>query len=189
MRMFVARFAAAIYILALYLCLPVIPLLASLVFAKKSFSAEYLRTLRKMLTHIAALRKGPAVHFFHDVLGRVHKVPEDIQGECVQCGNCCMNHQCVFLEQVDTNRFACGIYHSPFRKLSNCGSFPLNRHDIERYACPSYFVRSPKFQIIQWSAGLAPVSKLTDMKEALEFRSRSLSLAKDTLSRGEKFGH
>lgn len=189
MRMIVARFAAAVYILSLYLCLPVIPLLASLIFAKRRFSAEYLQTLRKMLTHIGALRQGPAVHFFHDVLGRVNKVPDDIQGECVQCGNCCMNHQCVFLEQVDAKKFQCGIYHSPFRRLSNCGSFPLNRHDIERYACPSYFVRPQQTQTIQWMPGITPVSPLTDMKEAMDFRFRSLSLAKDNLGCRDKLGH
>jgi uncharacterized cysteine cluster protein YcgN (CxxCxxCC family) len=189
MRMNVARLAAALYILALYLFLPAIPLLASLMFAKWRFSAEYWRTLRKMLTHIGALRQGPAVHFFHDVLGRVNKVPDDIQGECVQCGNCCMNHQCFFLEKVDVNKFQCGIYQSPFRKLSNCGSFPLNRHDIERYACPSYFVHSGQIRTIHWMPRIEPVSQVTDLTDALDFRSRSLLLSKDSLGRRDKFGH
>jgi hypothetical protein len=147
MRLILARAAAAIYILMLYVCLPFMPMLATLVFTKWKFSAEYGQTLRKMRTHIQALRRGPAVHYFHDVLGRVSQVPETIQGECVQCGNCCMNHQCMFLEPAGNQKYQCGIYHSPFRRLSNCGSFPLNRHDIERYACPSYFV--PMLGVLQ----------------------------------------
>lgn len=148
--MFLARFAATAYISALYALLPLLPVLATLVFGKKTFFLNYRLTIRKALRHIAALRKGPVVHFFHDVLGRVHQVPENVQGECVQCGNCCMHQQCVFLESTEGNKFQCGIYHSPFRKLSNCGSFPLNKYDIERYACPSYFVPAAAVQAVQW---------------------------------------
>ena len=57
---------------------------------------------------------------------------------CVQCGNCCVDRRCVFHEAIDNDKFQCGIFHSPFRKLSNCGSFPLNQWDIDRYACPNY---------------------------------------------------
>jgi hypothetical protein len=67
-------------------------------------------------------------------------VPENIEGECIQCGNCCMNHQCMFLESAGPSRFQCGIYHSPLRRASNCGSFPLHGYDIARYQCPSYVV-------------------------------------------------
>ena len=38
------------------------------------------------------------------------------------------------------DKYQCGIYHSPLRQFSNCGSFPLSAHDIERYACPGYAV-------------------------------------------------
>ncbi|MBC7916172.1 MAG: hypothetical protein H7Y28_00030 [Rhodoferax sp.] len=150
MRMFLARASAATFVIAMYALLPLLPVLASLVFVKWKYCTEYRKTLAKMLTHLAALRKGPTVHFFHDVLGRVSAVPETIHGECIQCGNCCMNHQCMFLEQVDAKRFQCGIYHSPLRRLSNCSSFPLNRYDIERYACPSYFVTAQTHQPVQW---------------------------------------
>ena len=70
-------------------------------------------------------------------MGRQDKVPAEIAGSCVQCGNCCMNKRCVFLEPIDNDRYQCGIYHSPLRRWSNCGSFPLHAHDIARYACPS----------------------------------------------------
>jgi hypothetical protein len=139
-RRFLARLAGAAYIGAMYLFLPVMPLLASLVFWRKKYLLNYVHSLKKTRIHIAAMRRGPAVHYFQDVLGQVSQVPDAIEGECIQCGNCCMNHQCLFLEQVDEQKYLCGIYHSPLRALSNCGSFPLNRDDIERYACPSYFV-------------------------------------------------
>jgi hypothetical protein len=158
--MFLARFAAAAYVGTLYILLPILPMLATLVFGKRAFVVEYRSTLRKALVHIAALRQGPALHFFHDILGRINKVPEEIQGQCVQCGNCCMDRQCVFLEKIDDKKFQCGIYHSPLRKLSNCGSFPINKHDIERYACPSYFVPAHQVQAIRWIP-IAVAGKIT----------------------------
>ena len=151
MRLLLAKAAASVYILAMMCFLPLMPLMASLVFVDRKFARNYLETLQKALRHIRAMRRGPALHYFHDVLGRVSQVPETIQGECVQCGNCCMNHQCMFLEQVGVKQFQCGIYNSPFRRLSNCGSFPLNRYDIERYDCPSYFVAGAvETKQIQW---------------------------------------
>ena len=114
------------------------PLLASLLFARSKYVREYRNTLNRLRVHIAALGEGPAQHYFHDVMGRGSNVPQEIHGECVQCGNCCMDRRCVFLEAADAGKYQCGIYHSPFRKLSNCGSFPLNQWDIDRYACPSY---------------------------------------------------
>ena len=123
-----------------YLSVPVAPAVASLVFWRRRYLLRYRTTMRKTLTHIQALRQGPALHYFRDVAGQVKQVPEHIEGECVQCGNCCMNHQCMFLEPAGAEKFQCGIYHSPLRRWSNCGSFPLHGHDIARYQCPSYYV-------------------------------------------------
>jgi len=138
LRKIVAPAVAKLYLLSLYLFLPLMPLLASVLFLRSKYVREYRDTLRKVRIHIAALKEGPAQHYFHDVMGRASEVPQEIHGECVQCGNCCMDRRCVFLEAVDDNKYQCGIYHSPFRKLSNCGSFPLNQWDIDRYQCPSY---------------------------------------------------
>jgi hypothetical protein len=138
LRKIVAPAFAAIYLSSLYLLLPLMPLMASLLFWRGTYLLQYRRTLGKMLIHIAAMKEGPAQHYFHDVMGRSSSVPQEIHGECVQCGNCCMERRCVFLEAVGDDKYQCGIYHSPFRRLSNCGSFPLNQHDIDRYACPSY---------------------------------------------------
>ncbi len=128
------------YIGTLRLMLPVAPIFASLVFGRRKFILDYVGFIRKMRIHITALREGPARHYFEDVLGRAKAVPAEITGSCVQCGNCCMDKRCMFLEPLEDGRYQCGIYHSVFRRLSNCGSFPLNAYDIKRYACPSYHV-------------------------------------------------
>ena len=131
---------ATLYIGMLRWMVPVAPLCASIVFWRRKYILDYAGFIRKMYVHIEALREGPAQHYFEDVLGRAKAVPADISGSCVQCGNCCMDKRCMFLEPISEGRYLCGIYHSAFRRLSNCGPFPLNAYDIERYACPSYHV-------------------------------------------------
>jgi hypothetical protein len=140
LRRFIAVWVSRVYIAGLFLFLPAMPLMMSLVFWRRDFASSYLQTLKRCLIHVKALREGPALHYFTEVAGRVPKVPAKIQGHCVQCGNCCMEHRCVFLVPMGENKFGCGIYDSHWRKFSNCGSFPLSQYDIDRYACPSYFV-------------------------------------------------
>ncbi len=136
----VAPWLATAYLGGLSAVLPLTPLFASLLFGRWKYVRDYAGFIKKMRIHISALREGPALHYFEDVMGRASEVPADITGSCVQCGNCCMDKRCVFLEPISDGRYQCGIYHSPFRRWSNCGSFPLNAHDIARYACPSYQV-------------------------------------------------
>jgi hypothetical protein len=127
-------------VLSLLLLFPLLPLVAALVFWQKHFLRNYFQTLKKIWRHMQAMREGPAIHYFADVMGRASQVPEAMGGSCVQCGNCCMNKRCMFLQPIEDGKFQCGIYSSPLRRFSNCGSFPLNAYDIERYECPSYFV-------------------------------------------------
>jgi hypothetical protein len=141
LRIQFAHAVSWLYLASLYLFLPVIPLFAGIVFWRLKFITNYRETLRKCLGHVNAMREGPAFHYFSDVVGHVKRPPDDIYGSCVQCGNCCMDHRCAFLESIDGDRFRCGIYNSYWRRFSNCSSFPLHQQDIDRYACPSYFVR------------------------------------------------
>lgn len=139
MKELLARCAGRCLIAVLYCLLPILPLLAAMAFMRWRFVRHYPNTLRKLRLHLEAMRDGPVQHFFHDVLGRAPTVPANIRGSCVQCGNCCMERRCAFLEQVGKDRYQCGIYSSFWRRFSNCGSYPLNQHDIDRYACPSYY--------------------------------------------------
>lgn len=139
MKKVLARCAAHGLIVSLYCLLPLLPLLAAVVFMRWRFVRHYPDMLGRMRRHLAAMRRGPVQHFFGDVIGRARTVPAEIHGSCVQCGNCCMERQCAFLEQVAEEKYQCGIYTSVWRRFSNCGSYPLNQRDIDRYACPSYY--------------------------------------------------
>ena len=116
------------------------PLIVALLLMDQRFVANYGDQIKKFKIHFRALSKGPVTHYFSDVFLRFKQVPVTVYGECVQCGNCCLNRQCAFLEPIDGDKFQCGIYKSYLRRFSNCGSFPLHAQDIERYQCPSYFV-------------------------------------------------
>jgi hypothetical protein len=134
------RAVSKAYLYCLYCFLPVMPLLAGIVFGKRRFVTQYRQTFLRCVVHVRALAEGPALHYFTEVAGKIAQVPGQMQGSCVQCGNCCMEHRCVFLEPMGERKFGCGIYNSYWRRFSNCGSFPMSQHDIDRYACPSYYV-------------------------------------------------
>lgn len=140
MNRLIASVLTYFLIFSLLLLGPFLPLLAALAFWRIHFLADYRQTLKRIAVHLKAMSEGPAIHYFADVMGRVSQVPQAMGSSCVQCGNCCMNQRCMFLQPIQDGRFQCGIYDSPLRRFSNCGSFPLNAYDIERYACPSYFV-------------------------------------------------
>jgi hypothetical protein len=135
-----ARALAWAFIGSMYLALPLLPLFASLVFWRVKFVRHYWRTIKKSVIHLQALSEGPVLHYLQDVAGKQTSVPATVSGSCTQCGNCCLDKRCVFLEQTADEKYICGIYHSPLRRFSNCGSFPLSAHDIERYDCPGYAV-------------------------------------------------
>ena len=124
------------------LLVPLMPLLMALLLMDRRFLTDYRAQRAKFKIHFQALSRGPVAHYFNDVFLRYKQVPVTVYGECVQCGNCCLNRQCAFLEPIADGKFQCGIYGSYLRRFSNCGSFPLHAQDIERYQCPSYFVES-----------------------------------------------
>src|SRR6185369_12786159 len=78
----------------MYLSLPLLPLLISVLFWRNRYLLQYRQTIRKLLVHIKALTEGPVSHYFQDVIGRVSSIPVQIQGACTQCGNCCLDKRC-----------------------------------------------------------------------------------------------
>ena len=123
--------------------IPVLPIFFSLIFLKPKYLLNYRETLQKLKIHHKALSQGPVQRYFESFFEIRLNESSQISGACTQCGSCCLNQQCFFLEPLPEEKFQCGIYNSPFRKLSNCGAFPISGEDIERYECPGY-VLSPK---------------------------------------------
>ena len=148
----VALALAALFNAACFLLLPVMPMIVSLLVWDSMYLRRYGYYFFKFIEHFKALREGPVRHYLTDVFMQVHAVPATIEGHCVQCGNCCLDKRCAFLQPLDNDKYACGIFHSTARRFSNCGSFPLHARDIERYQCPSYFVMPPTTHTLLWMA-------------------------------------
>jgi len=127
--------------------LPIMPVVLSLVLMDLKYVRQYPVWLRRLKLHFSELSKGPIEHFLSDVLMQHRQIPVHVQGECVQCGNCCLNKKCAFLVETIDEKFQCSIYTSRLRKFSNCSSFPLHANDIARYECPGYEV-VPTFKVV-----------------------------------------
>ncbi len=140
MRNLLVRAITFVYIGGLYILLPLLPVLSSLIFLKRKYVSEYRTTIKKFVVHLEALREGSVSYYISNLFNLVSEAPVEIGGSCVRCGECCMNKRCVFLEQINEKEYQCGVYHSPLRKFSNCGAYPVSQRDIDRYACPSYYV-------------------------------------------------
>lgn len=125
-----------------HLLMPAMPVIMSLLLWDLKYIKNYKQSIDKFRQHFDALRQGPIQHYLSDVVMKYKDIPVTIEGECIQCGNCCLNKKCAFLQDVGDDKYQCGIYNSLLRKFSNCNSFPLHAEDIERYACPSYKVVS-----------------------------------------------
>lgn len=139
-RMQIVSVAAPAFSSLCLLLVPVMPVIVALLLWDRRFLTQYRVQREKFRIHFKALSAGPVEHYFRDVFLRVKQVPVTVYGECVQCGSCCLNKRCAFLEPIDGGKYQCGIYGTYLRKFSNCGSFPLHAQDIARYQCPSYFV-------------------------------------------------
>lgn len=143
-RGFSIKVASVGFSSACQLLIPVMPVIMSILLVDSQYIRNYKQSIEKFKRHFNALRQGPVQHYLSDVLLKYKNIPVSIEGECIQCGNCCLNKQCAFLESVGEDKYQCGIYTSMLRRFSNCNSFPLHAQDIERYACPSYkVVKSP----------------------------------------------
>jgi hypothetical protein len=124
------------------------PLVMGVVFLKPKFVINYKESLRKLRIHHNALSQGPVKRYIESLYKSRLNQSDQISGSCTQCGNCCLNQQCFFLEPMADGKFQCGVYNSLFRKFSNCGAFPISSEDIQRYECPGYVLQtSPVIKI------------------------------------------
>ena len=139
-RIQVVALAAPVFSSLCLFLVPLMPAIVAVLLWDWRFLKNYSAQRQKFRIHFQALSAGPVEHYFRDVFLRVKQVPVTVYGECVQCGSCCLNKRCAFLEPIDGGKYQCGIYGTYLRKFSNCGSFPLHAQDIELYQCPSYFV-------------------------------------------------
>jgi hypothetical protein len=132
------NFLTNVLLLAAEYFIFILPLIFGLIFLKTKYILNYTDTLRKLRIHHKALSEGPVKRYVESFFSVRLNQSDQITGSCTQCGNCCLDKKCVFLEPLTDGKFVCGVYNSPFRKFSNCGAFPISEEDIVRYDCPGY---------------------------------------------------
>ncbi|MGE5839050.1 MAG: hypothetical protein ACM34H_03890, partial [Deltaproteobacteria bacterium] len=58
---------------------------------------------------------------------------------CADCGKCCKKIRCPLQEKTHSQ---CMGYDSFYWRYFNCGRYPSNQGDIDRYECPKWVMRA-----------------------------------------------
>lgn len=95
----------------------VMPIFFAIIFIKPQFVFNYKETLRKLRIHHTALSQGPVKRYVETFFKARINQTTHISGECTQCGNCCLNKQCVFWNPLKTISFNAA---STIRLFENC---------------------------------------------------------------------
>lgn len=146
MQLFLGRLCASVFFACVIVVLPLSPLLLSLLTGKGRFARNYYRTITRLLITLDAMRERHSVERYVQSLLFVSRAPQakkKIGGFCSHCGNCCLDRRCLFLEKGKENEYFCGIFGTTLRRLTSCGAYPIDRQDIDLYACPTYYVIGP----------------------------------------------
>jgi len=111
------------------------PWLASCSRASATLPGSTRGTMRNAHRHIRAMQSRPRFALLSRRGRTRRQVPERVEGECIQCGNCCMDHRCMFLEPAGPQRFRCG--HLPhFALCVRCRIAGLSTSQATHCALP-----------------------------------------------------
>lgn len=136
---FYYKLLSTIIIIGLILFLPIIPILVYVLTQNSIHLRRYHQSMFLSIKHIFALIRNKSIIFFLKRKLKSDTQKYKIGGYCNNCGNCCLDKVCIFLEKKN-NKYLCAIYDSPFRKAFNCFNYPMNKNEINFYQCPTYFV-------------------------------------------------
>lgn len=133
-------------IAAMWLLLPVWPLLATAITLDGTYLRHYGTTLGRMTRHIRAQRRSRSVARLvtQRLTPRALRGAQRLAGACTHCGRCCLDRACLFLSFDMQGRSRCRIYGGRIWHTLSCGSYPSDTRDIALYDCPSFgVVRGP----------------------------------------------
>jgi hypothetical protein len=121
------------------LLLPLAPLTCAILSGRAQYLWQFRSTLVKSARGAVALLDSHVVsRNLQRKLRTSKQHNERMEGSCTHCGQCCINHHCVFLNWDDHGASRCGIYGNWFWSLTSCGSYPLDSESIAVYSCPSF---------------------------------------------------
>lgn len=127
---------------ALLLLLPVMPAFAFLVTQDRAYVSKYRSSILSHLEFVRAMVGREATsRLIADRLGNRKEKRESIQGSCIKCGRCCLDHRCLFLQAGPAETFRCKIHGSWLWRRLACSQYPSSAEAIALYQCPTYYVR------------------------------------------------
>jgi hypothetical protein len=122
-----------------YAMLPLAPFLAAAVARDASYILRYRTTLPQCARHIHGALRGRSVsRYIVQRLAPHRDEPQQVNGACTHCGNCCLYGGCVYLAFDAGGRSLCRIYGGRVWKILSCGEYPTSAREIELYDCPSF---------------------------------------------------
>ena len=133
-------------IAAMWLLLPVWPLIASVISRDSRYLRRYWGTLARMTRHIRAQRRSRSIARMvaQRLTPRGLRHTQRLEGRCTHCGRCCLDRACLFLRFDAEGRSRCRIYGGRVWRALSCGRYPDDARDIALYGCPSFnVVRGP----------------------------------------------
>jgi len=144
----------------MWLLMPFAPFVAALIARDPGYVRGYRDTMRRSIVHMRGMARARVISRNlggGDTRGGTHEYR--IEGSCTHCGRCCLYRSCVFLSYDDAGRSRCAIYGKWLFKRFTCGEYPISKHDIDLYDCPSFaaVARMPKSQA-RLGATLIPIA-------------------------------
>jgi len=127
---------------AMWLLLPVWPLVATAITRDGGYLRQYGTTLVRMTRHLRAQRRRRAIARMvtQRLTPRALRRAERLVGACTHCGRCCLDRACLFLSFDARGRSSCHIYGGRIWRTLSCGKYPGDARDIALYDCPSFSV-------------------------------------------------
>lgn len=151
-------------IAAMWLLLPVWPLLASAIARDGQYLRRYWSTLGRMTHHIRAQRRSRSIARMvtQKLTPRALRQTQRLGGACTHCGRCCLDRACLFLSFDAQGRSSCRIYGGRVWRALACGQYPSDARDIALYGCPSFTVVRGPAAISRDRVQAAPAPKPVD---------------------------
>lgn len=115
---------------------PFAPIAASAVSGQGRFLRHPLHTVRQAWRHTWAMAQAEVIG--RAIVSRFEPPQEVISGECIHCGRCCLNKQCVFLVMSPEGRSSCSVHGGWLWNRLRCADYPVSGSDIALYGCPTF---------------------------------------------------
>jgi hypothetical protein len=115
---------------------PLAPFAAYGVSGQTRFLRQPWKTARQAWRHTWAMANAEVIG--RAVVSRFEPPQEIVSGECIHCGRCCLNKQCVFLEMSPEGKSSCSVHGGWLWNRLRCSDYPVSGADIALYACPTF---------------------------------------------------